>query len=141
MVGLVEAGVQGRTLVHFSTQRTRFLWDKGVPSEVVYRWGGRVAGWVGDFHIWGPGIRPNPSESDSLPNPSESGTHFSRVKCPYRLHNKNALRGCSESARIRPNPTLHRIRPNPEPPSQVAGVTGCYGAFGMIFCQKRLRLS
>jgi len=38
--------------------------------------------WVADFHIWGPGIRPNPSESNCLPkpNPSESGTHFCRVE-------------------------------------------------------------
>jgi hypothetical protein len=25
--------------------------------------------WVGDFHIWGPGIRPIPPEYDRLPNP------------------------------------------------------------------------
>ena len=80
--------------------------------------------WVADFHIWGPGIRPNPSESDSLPNASESENHFSRVKMPIQTVNYRqkfpcgAARNPLESVRIRPNPTLYRICPNPEPPSQ-----------------------
>ena len=34
-----------------------------------------------------------------------------------KMYPKIILRGCSESARFRPNPTLYRIRPIPEPPS------------------------
>ena len=98
--------------------------------------------WVAAFHIWASGIRPNPSESHSLPNPSESGTLLgdsfnpkpkiapNRPKsskspkivlvCPNFCAPWIRLRSghLPESARIRPNPTLHRIRPNPEPASQ-----------------------
>ena len=72
--------------------------------------------WVGDFHIWGPGIRPNPSESDTLPNPSESGIHFCRVKMPIQTveYRKKipcgAARNPPESARIRPSNESVRIR-------------------------------
>ena len=61
---------------------------------------------VGEFHIWGPQIRPNPSESDSLPNPSESGTRFCRVKMPiqnvkyYKISPCGAARDPPESVRI-----------------------------------------
>ena len=40
--------------------------------------------WVGDFHVWGLGIRPNPSKSDPRPNPSESGIHFCRAEMPIQ---------------------------------------------------------
>jgi hypothetical protein len=52
--------------------------------------------WVGDFHIWGLGVLPHTVQ------------YRKKIPCGLRL------RGCSESARIRPNPTLDRIRPNPE---------------------------
>jgi hypothetical protein len=72
-------------------------------------------------------------------NPSESirirlSTDSVRIRSPFlqgrnahtycTIPQKNPLRGCSESARIRPNPTLHRIRPNPEPPSQLNSTCG-----------------
>ena len=81
--------------------------------------------WVGDFHIWGPGIRPNPSESDSLPNPSESGTHFCRDEMPiqtvqYRKkYPCGAARNPPESVRIRPSTESVRI-PNRHPSRRVA---------------------
>jgi len=77
--------------------------------------------WVGGFHILGPGTRPNPPEIDPRPNPSESGIRFCGVKNAHiecKILQKLSLRGCSESTRIHPNPTPHRIRPNPETPSE-----------------------
>ena len=45
---------------------------------------GSTSVWVGDLHILCPGIHPNPSESDPLSNPSESGIHICRAKMPIQ---------------------------------------------------------
>jgi hypothetical protein len=64
--------------------------------------GGVLQVQVGDFHILGPGIRPNPSESDPRPNPSESGIQFCRVEMPIQ----------TVKFRKRIPPGLLGIRPN-----------------------------
>jgi hypothetical protein len=82
--------------------------------------GYQVTAWVGGIHIWGPGIRPNPSEFDPLPNPSETGIHLDRVEMPIQTatyaipHPCGATRIPPESARIRPSIEPVRIR-KPQP--------------------------
>jgi hypothetical protein len=72
-----------------------------------------------DFHIWGPGIRPNPSESDSLPNPSESGTRLGdNFNSEYRIAQNR-----SKSSQIDPNrPTSSKIVQNTGHYGFVSGV-------------------
>jgi hypothetical protein len=69
--------------------------------------------WVGDFHIWGPGIRPNPSESDSLSIPSESGTHIFRVI--LLIQNVRYRKKTSPAGLLRIRPNLPESDPPPNP--------------------------
>jgi len=67
--------------------------------------------WVADFHIWGLGIRPNSSESDSLPNPSESGTHFGRDEMPIQTVQYRKKIPCGAAGNP---PKFARVRPSTE---------------------------
>ena len=55
---------------------------KNAPDDAFWAFDPAAHAWWGPLLGWGPGIRPNPSESDPLPNPSESGIYFCRVKMP-----------------------------------------------------------
>ena len=106
-----HSGIIGTSLVHSRLLRLS-------PSQ----------GWDGDFDIWAPGIRPNPSESDSLPDASESGTHFCWVETPIptvRCRKKipcGTSRNPPESVRIRPSTESVRI-PNRHPSHSFIGYT------------------
>jgi hypothetical protein len=67
--------------------------------ELLLRGAGSEKCWVGDLHIWGPGIRPNPPESDPLPNPSES-----RTAIPGEVQHTRRKNPCQSP------PKLHLVR-------------------------------
>ena len=114
-------------MIRFYFQASR-VWFQALSRQDPPGCIGSICTWVGDFHIWGPGIRPNPSESDSLPNPSESGTHFCRVKMPTQTANTakqitcGAARNPPESIRMRPSTESVRI-PNRHPRVNVHRLT------------------
>jgi hypothetical protein len=86
---------------------------------------GRASNWVGGFQFRGPGIHLYPPESDPLPNPSESGIHFDRVKMP--IHTAKYVK------EIPPNPP----ESNHPPISSESGnaIPACYASPSHLHCQ------
>jgi len=100
-----------RTIIpHRSPRRSGKRWV--TPHGLCSPRHGFAPDLVGDPHIWGPGIRPDPSESDPVPNPSESESISIGSKRPPRLQN-SAIKSPAGLLGIGPNPPASDPPPNP----------------------------